>query len=122
MATGQKKSSTGSIKKRSPQALDELENQVEGVAEYRATEENIIRERYQARDLRRSKWWQRQLAAGRCHHCGGEFLPNQLTMDHLLPLSRGGRSQKGNVAPSCAGCNIQKKNKLPWHDPSQNDA
>jgi len=33
-------------------------------------------------------------------------------MDHLVPLSRGGRSTKGNVVPACKRCNTGKKQNL----------
>ncbi|MDP7176128.1 MAG: HNH endonuclease signature motif containing protein, partial [SAR324 cluster bacterium] len=36
----------------------------------------------------------------------------QLTMDHLVPLARGGRSVKSNLVPCCKSCNTQKKNLL----------
>ena len=31
-------------------------------------------------------------------------------MDHLIPLSRGGKSSKKNIVVSCKGCNSLKKN------------
>jgi 5-methylcytosine-specific restriction endonuclease McrA len=34
-------------------------------------------------------------------------------MDHIVPLSRGGKSAKGNVVPSCKECNNRKKQLLP---------
>lgn len=34
-------------------------------------------------------------------------------MDHKIPLSRGGKSAKGNVVPSCKDCNNAKKNRTP---------
>ena len=34
-------------------------------------------------------------------------------MDHLVPLVRGGKSTKGNLAPACKRCNNQKKSLLP---------
>jgi len=33
-------------------------------------------------------------------------------MDHLVPLSRGGRSNKGNLVPACKDCNNRKKSRL----------
>jgi len=33
-------------------------------------------------------------------------------MDHLVPLSRGGRSVKGNLVPACKDCNTKKKQSL----------
>jgi 5-methylcytosine-specific restriction endonuclease McrA len=39
-------------------------------------------------------------------------------MDHIVPLARGGRTTKGNVAPACKDCNSKKKRLLPmeWQD------
>ncbi|MBN2333016.1 MAG: HNH endonuclease [Deltaproteobacteria bacterium] len=72
-------------------------------------EAHIAREKQKARDLRRSAWWQNKLAAGICHYCGRHFPPEELTMDHVVPLSRGGKSTKGNIVPCCKACNNQKK-------------
>jgi 5-methylcytosine-specific restriction enzyme A len=79
-----------------------------------ADEEHIRRERERARELRRSAWWKRRRSTGICHYCGGRFAPELLTMDHVVPLVRGGRSTKGNVVPACKACNTQKKHKLAW--------
>ena len=74
---------------------------------------HINREREKARQLRNSQYWLRLLQKGICHYCGGRFLPHELTMDHVVPLSRGGRSVKGNVVPCCKKCNNIKKYKTP---------
>ena len=76
------------------------------------SEQEIRRERAKARDLRQSQWWKRRRASGICHYCGGKFPPRDLTMDHLVPLVRGGRSSKGNLVPACKECNTSKKNRL----------
>jgi 5-methylcytosine-specific restriction enzyme A len=76
--------------------------------------EQIRRERARARELRRTQWWKRRRASGICHYCGGRFAPQTLTMDHVVPLVRGGRSTRGNVVPACKGCNAGKKHKLSW--------
>lgn len=72
----------------------------------------IRRERAKARELRQSQWWKRKRAKGVCHYCGKAFPPSELTMDHLVPLVRGGRSNKGNLVPACKDCNSAKKHKL----------
>ena len=76
------------------------------------SEEEIRRERAKARELRKSQWWKRKRAAGVCHYCSNTFAPDDLTMDHLVPLIRGGRSTKGNVVPACKDCNNKKKHQL----------
>lgn len=76
------------------------------------SEDEIRRERAKARELRQSPWWTRKRAKGVCHYCGKSFAPAELTMDHLVPLVRGGRSTKGNLVPACKDCNSAKKHKL----------
>jgi 5-methylcytosine-specific restriction endonuclease McrA len=78
------------------------------------SDEEIRRERQKARALRDSQWWKRQRGTGLCHHCGGTFAPKDLTMDHLVPIIRGGKSTKGNVVPSCKDCNSARKHSLPF--------
>ena len=73
----------------------------------------IRREREKARTLRKQNWWKNRIAKGVCHYCGNRFLPKELTLDHIVPLARGGHSTKGNCVPACKECNNQKKNLLP---------
>jgi 5-methylcytosine-specific restriction endonuclease McrA len=82
------------------------------------SEQEIKREKEKARELRRSRWWQNRIAQGLCHWCGGTFRPDELSMDHIVPLARGGKSTRGNVAPSCKECNSRKKYLLPveWEE------
>lgn len=77
--------------------------------EIRKDPAHVARERRRARELRASAWWRAQLDRGRCHYCGGAFPPEVLTMDHLVPVARGGRSVRGNVVPCCAACNASKR-------------
>ncbi len=70
---------------------------------------HVAREREKARQLRLSQWWQNQLQAGICHYCGEKFSPDELTMDHIVPVARGGKSARGNVVPCCKECNNEKK-------------
>ena len=76
------------------------------------SDEEIKRERAKARELRQSQWWKRRRGAGICHYCGNKFSPHDLTMDHVVPLVRGGRSTKGNLVPACKECNTKKKHQL----------
>lgn len=78
----------------------------------------IRTERAKARELRKSRWWQRKTASGLCHYCGTKVVFREITMDHLVPLTRGGKSNKDNLVPSCKDCNNKKKNMLPleWED------
>ncbi|MBW1979915.1 MAG: HNH endonuclease [Deltaproteobacteria bacterium] len=82
------------------------------------TEQEIRKERAKARELRKSRWWRQRLARGICHYCGRRFDPGDLTMDHIVPIIRGGKTTKGNVAAVCKECNTKKKYLLPveWED------
>ncbi len=77
-------------------------------------EEFLRAEKEKARKLRRTRWWRRKCAQGRCYYCGRKVSPSELTMDHVIPLSRGGQSVRENLVPACKECNIKKKNLLPW--------
>ena len=70
---------------------------------------HVARERAKARDLRGSSWWRNILAKGVCHYCGKQVGASELTMDHVVPVARGGRSTKGNVVPCCKACNQSKR-------------
>lgn len=82
------------------------------------SEEEIRREREKSRELRRSRWWKNRLAQGRCHYCNGLFAPDELTMDHIVPVTRGGKASRNNVVPACKECNNRKKYLLPmeWEE------
>lgn len=77
------------------------------------SEESFRQERQKAHDLRRTQWWKNRRGTGLCHYCGRRFPPRELTMDHLVPLSRGGRTTRGNVVPCCKECNNRKQQLLP---------
>jgi len=76
-------------------------------------DEQLRQEREKARALRKTQWWRNRIGKGVCHYCGGTFRPGELTLDHLVPLVRGGRSSKGNCVPACKSCNNIKKDLLP---------
>ena len=80
---------------------------------YHLDESDLKRERQKARELRASQWWKRRLAKGVCYYCGSRISTKELTMDHIVPISRGGKTTKGNVVPACKTCNNAKKQLLP---------
>lgn len=59
-----------------------------------------------------SKEWRKLIRRyrHRCAYCGGNG--GGIHMDHVIPLSRGGRHAIGNVLPACQGCNLSKGAKL----------
>ena len=76
-------------------------------------ETHCKKEREKARILRKSSWWKKQLSLNKCYYCKQNFSPNQLTMDHIVPIIRGGKSKKNNCVPACKKCNNEKKYMTP---------
>ncbi len=70
-------------------------------------------ERERAKKLRKSPWWKTQIQKGLCHFCQQLVGADNLTMDHLVPLARGGKSTRGNIVPACQACNQSKKLSTP---------
>jgi len=74
---------------------------------------SLSREKQKARDLRKTAWWKKKISTGICYYCHKKFSPSELTMDHKIPLARGGRSEKINIVTACKDCNNKKKYLLP---------
>ncbi len=47
-----------------------------------------------------------------CQYCGAGFPTEDLTFDHIIPRSRGGRTTWINVVTACQACNLAKGNRL----------
>ena len=47
-----------------------------------------------------------------CQYCGEAYPPGELTLDHVVPRSRGGSSTWENLVACCHQCNRQKGNRL----------
>jgi len=77
--------------------------------EFQSDPRHIAREREKVRALRKTQWWLNKIARGECHYCKKIFSPEELTMDHIVPLARGGKTKRGNVVPCCKSCNNEKK-------------
>jgi 5-methylcytosine-specific restriction enzyme A len=74
-------------------------------------ESHVKKEKLKARELRKTPWWDACLNSGRCHYCENSFQKDQLTMDHKIPIIRGGKSTKSNVVVCCKSCNSLKQHK-----------
>lgn len=48
-----------------------------------------------------------------CQYCGDAYLAHELTFDHVIPRSRGGRTTWENVVSACAPCNLKKGGRTP---------
>ncbi len=66
-------------------------------------------ERERARKLRKTQWWRTLISKGMCHYCQQTVPSSEITMDHVVPLARKGKSTKGNVVPACRACNQHKQ-------------
>ena len=49
----------------------------------------------------------------RCQYCGGRFDARDLTLDHVVPRSRGGTTTWTNIVTACVPCNSSKGNRTP---------
>jgi 5-methylcytosine-specific restriction enzyme A len=81
-------------------------------------EQHIRREKERARRLRQTTWWMRKTHPGVCHYCHRNVGRQLLTMDHVVPLSRGGKSSKGTSSRHARAVITRKKYLLPieWED------
>ena len=76
--------------------------------EVTSDEDFIRRERAKARELRKTPYYQNLLNRGICHYCKKKFPREELTLDHIVPVARGGRSTRGNLVVCCRKCNQSK--------------
>jgi 5-methylcytosine-specific restriction endonuclease McrA len=92
-----------------------------GSRKYRKSHPEVRRvalNRYRARKLNQSipynalqmqarfEYW-----GNKCWMCGTE---DNLTMDHVKPISKGGLDTPSNIRPACKSCNSSKNNKWPY--------
>ena len=47
-----------------------------------------------------------------CLYCDNRFSRSNLTMDHVVPISRGGKTEWTNIVAACNDCNSRKGNKI----------
>lgn len=48
-----------------------------------------------------------------CQYCGQVHRTHELTFDHVIPRSKGGRTSWENIVAACRPCNTQKGDKMP---------
>jgi CRISPR/Cas system Type II protein with McrA/HNH and RuvC-like nuclease domain len=66
--------------------------------------------KYQTRGLRANRTRIYKRDSHECVYCGSK---KDLTLDHVLPKSRGGGNEWTNLVTSCFKCNLKKGNKTP---------
>jgi len=70
-----------------------------------------IRRRQEASGMKRMRIYMRDKF--RCQYCGEKKVAGDLTLDHILPRSRGGDNSPINVVTACVPCNSRKGNRTP---------
>jgi 5-methylcytosine-specific restriction endonuclease McrA len=48
-----------------------------------------------------------------CQYCGRKFPTAELSLDHVIPRSRGGKTTWTNVVCCCLSCNVKKGGRAP---------
>jgi len=70
-----------------------------------------VRRRREAAGAKRMRIYMRDKF--RCQYCGEKRGANELTLDHILPRSRGGDNSPVNIVTACVGCNQRKGSRTP---------
>jgi 5-methylcytosine-specific restriction endonuclease McrA len=70
-----------------------------------------VRQRREAAGMKRTRIYMRDKF--RCQYCGVKKTPGDLTLDHILPRSRGGDNSPMNIVTACVACNNRKGNRTP---------
>ena len=70
-----------------------------------------IRRRQEASGMKRMRIYMRDKF--RCQYCGEKKAAGELTLDHILPRSRGGDNSPVNIVTACVPCNNRKGNRTP---------
>jgi 5-methylcytosine-specific restriction endonuclease McrA len=70
-----------------------------------------VRRRRQQSGMKRLRIYMRDKF--RCQYCGEKKGVDQLTLDHILPRSRGGDNSPLNIVTACLKCNNRKSNRTP---------
>ena len=50
----------------------------------------------------------------RCQYCGKRYPTSELSLDHIIPRSMGGKSVWENIVCACTKCNVKKGGRTPW--------
>jgi 5-methylcytosine-specific restriction endonuclease McrA len=48
-----------------------------------------------------------------CQYCGSHFPLSELSLDHVVPRSRGGLTSWENIVCACVACNVRKGGRTP---------
>ena len=70
-----------------------------------------VRRRREASGMKRLRIYMRDKF--RCQYCGEKKTAGDLTLDHILPRSRGGDNSPVNIVTACVPCNNRKGDRTP---------
>src|SRR6476660_3184863 len=70
-----------------------------------------VRRRREASGMKRLRIYMRDKF--RCQYCGEKKAAGELTLDHILPRSRGGDNSPVNIVTACLACNNRKGDRTP---------
>lgn len=75
----------------------------------------VVGLRYYGRNVRRkSSGIKNDLSKNpnmKCIYCDKKLSKNNITADHIIPLSKGGNNSKANLIASCKKCNLEREDK-----------
>jgi 5-methylcytosine-specific restriction endonuclease McrA len=49
----------------------------------------------------------------KCQYCGKHFPTSELSLDHVIPRTQGGKTTWENIVCACAACNVKKGGQIP---------
>jgi len=70
-----------------------------------------VRRRREASGMKRLRIYMRDKF--RCQYCGEKKVAAELTLDHIMPRSRGGDNSPVNIVSACTQCNTRKSDRTP---------
>lgn len=70
-------------------------------------------DRLPRKEMRFSRYGIYNRDGGKCQYCGRKFALSALSLDHVIPLSKGGLSSWDNVVSACVPCNTRKSDRTP---------
>lgn len=99
---------------RRAEVLAKYDSSEKGITTKRANgQRRISRERALTKPLNMDYWrWLCAFLDYRCQLCGKQLPYKKLTIDHQLPIARGGDNDEWNLQPLCGPCNSSKQDRL----------
>ena len=82
------------------------------MSDFKIPQEKYYQREYFSIDEKYDIWHK---SGGKCCHCGKEIYPgvqNSMTVDHFIPLIKGGSNRFINLIPLCEDCNKTKDDKI----------